>query len=306
MRTENRQTVAAVVVTYNRKDLLRECLNGILAQTRPVDAIYVIDNASTDGTERMIAEEYAHKVIHVRMPENTGSSGGFHYGMKLAHEAEYDWIWVMDDDTRPLTETLTHLLAACLSDPTVVGVGPVKHSPDGEFWIGESVVDEERQEVCRPRPESYLSPAFAVDYVTFPGLLIRGRAVQQAGLPRAELFLWLDDSEYCCRLHRAGRLVIAPAAVVVHPRPEAFCPAALPPSSYWKHYYGHRNLIYLRSALKPPRSLSGLLYSTVRQALAIVIKRDHKAWRLRVLVTATLDGLKGRLGKGPAWLLEHA
>jgi rhamnopyranosyl-N-acetylglucosaminyl-diphospho-decaprenol beta-1,3/1,4-galactofuranosyltransferase len=65
--SENKhETVAAVVVTYNRKELLRQCLGGILAQTRPVDAIYVVDNASTDGTDQMIAAEYADRVIYER------------------------------------------------------------------------------------------------------------------------------------------------------------------------------------------------------------------------------------------------
>ena len=49
-------TVCAVVVTYNRKNLLLECLEAIRKQTRPVDAIYIIDNASTDGTPEVLKE----------------------------------------------------------------------------------------------------------------------------------------------------------------------------------------------------------------------------------------------------------
>lgn len=98
-------TVCAVVVTYNRKNLLLECLEAIRRQTRPVDAIYIIDNASTDGTPEVLKEngyipelppfnlsepyEIEHKisnlvdgnpinVFYVRMYENTGSAGGFY------------------------------------------------------------------------------------------------------------------------------------------------------------------------------------------------------------------------------------
>jgi|YelNatPaOPRAMG01_1025707.scaffolds.fasta_scaffold60829_1 rhamnopyranosyl-N-acetylglucosaminyl-diphospho-decaprenol beta-1,3/1,4-galactofuranosyltransferase len=98
MSEDKHETVAAVVVTYNRKDLLRQCLDGILRQTRPVDAIYVVDNASTDGTGQMIAAEYADRVIYERLPENTGGAGGFHHGMKRPYEDGHDWIWVIDDD----------------------------------------------------------------------------------------------------------------------------------------------------------------------------------------------------------------
>lgn len=87
--------VAAVVVTYNRKELLRECLQALLNQTRPLDEIIVVDNASTDGTDQMIPEEFP-QITHVRLPENIGGAGGFHEGMKLAYEKGHDWIWVMD------------------------------------------------------------------------------------------------------------------------------------------------------------------------------------------------------------------
>ena len=49
--------VAAVVVTYNRKELLMECLEALLRQTRPLQAIYIIDNASTDGTPELLHRE---------------------------------------------------------------------------------------------------------------------------------------------------------------------------------------------------------------------------------------------------------
>ena len=46
--------VSAVVVTFNRKELLIECLEALRRQTRPLDALYIIDNASTDGTEELL------------------------------------------------------------------------------------------------------------------------------------------------------------------------------------------------------------------------------------------------------------
>ncbi|MCD6105633.1 MAG: glycosyltransferase, partial [Thermosipho sp. (in: Bacteria)] len=48
IKQDKKETVCAVVVTYNRKELLLECLEALRKQTRPLDAIYLIDNASTD------------------------------------------------------------------------------------------------------------------------------------------------------------------------------------------------------------------------------------------------------------------
>ncbi len=128
--------IAAVVVTYNRKDLLGQCLDSLLRQSRPLDALYIIDNHSTDGTcDFLIGRGLitpvagpsdtpvetirpipapsgvrpALEVHYLRMPENTGGAGGFCEGMKRAVEAGFDWLWLMDDDLLTDPEALTVL-----------------------------------------------------------------------------------------------------------------------------------------------------------------------------------------------------
>jgi len=82
----NEETVAAVVITFQRRDMLRRTLEGLRAQERPVDEIVVIDNGTTDGTAAMLAEEFP-DVTHLRMEENIGPAGalevGFGYGLNL-------------------------------------------------------------------------------------------------------------------------------------------------------------------------------------------------------------------------------
>jgi rhamnopyranosyl-N-acetylglucosaminyl-diphospho-decaprenol beta-1,3/1,4-galactofuranosyltransferase len=144
---QNRQTIAAVVVTYNRKDLLGQCLDSLLGQSHPLDAIYVIDNHSTDGTcdylrardlitpiecsgnepvetvkgvtmggianASGVDDGSVHRrleVRYVRMPENTGGAGGFHEGMRRASAAGFDWLWLMDDDLLTAPDALEALV----------------------------------------------------------------------------------------------------------------------------------------------------------------------------------------------------
>lgn len=133
----NHEKIAAVVVTYNRKDLLGECLDALLKQTYSLNAVYVIDNGSTDGTDVYLLERglirpasdgaglppqttrtvgvpgFADRhldVHYVRMPENTGGAGGFHEGIKRAVEAGSHWLWVMDDDLLPSADALERLV----------------------------------------------------------------------------------------------------------------------------------------------------------------------------------------------------
>ncbi len=137
MTDTRRDKTAAVVVTYNRKELLGECLDALLRQTYPLDAIYVVDNCSADGTydyllgKDLIAPavdsgrqpcETVKAVVpplfpdrrvsvhYVRMPENTGGAGGFHEGVKRGCDGGFDWLWLMDDDLLVSPEALEVLV----------------------------------------------------------------------------------------------------------------------------------------------------------------------------------------------------
>lgn len=127
---------AAIVVTFNRKQLLIRCLTAIQNQTKSVDAIYIIDNCSTDGTEWFLKENGYIKesppniatatwrtekevlsinnssihIYYVRMNENVGGAGGFYEGIKSAYRDGYYWLWLMDDDTMPNEQALEKLI----------------------------------------------------------------------------------------------------------------------------------------------------------------------------------------------------
>ncbi len=135
--SQTQEKIAAVVVTYNRRDQLGQCLDSLLGQSHPLDALYIIDNHSTDGTydalrqRNLIAPvepsdaDPVEAVRRVRvpgapgrdlevhylgMPENTGGAGGFHEGVKRAVAAGFDWLWLMDDDLWTASDALEVLL----------------------------------------------------------------------------------------------------------------------------------------------------------------------------------------------------
>ena len=89
--------ILSVIVTYNRKDLLKRCLVALRSQTRSPDKILVINNSSTDGTDLMLTE----MGINFITQPNLGSAGGWHAGIKYAIENNFDACWLMDDDGYP-------------------------------------------------------------------------------------------------------------------------------------------------------------------------------------------------------------
>ena len=189
--------VAAVVVTYNRKDLLVRCLAALERQTRPPAAILVVDNASTDGTEEHLQASGAGATVplrYVRLGRNGGGAEGFHYGVKLAVGEESDWLWLMDDDCIPAPDALERLLGSTrAADPATAVLAPVVREPGGR------ALPINRGQV-RPRwlfaplvgagPEAHEPGAETeIGFCSFVGPLVRTEAARAIGLPMREMFI---------------------------------------------------------------------------------------------------------------------
>ena len=101
------EKTAAIVVTFNRKELLTRNIKMLLKQKAALDAILIIDNASTDGTREFVEKNNIisnDSINYIRLDENLGGAGGFYEGVKIGYELGYDWLWLMDDDGRPYDE----------------------------------------------------------------------------------------------------------------------------------------------------------------------------------------------------------
>jgi rhamnopyranosyl-N-acetylglucosaminyl-diphospho-decaprenol beta-1,3/1,4-galactofuranosyltransferase len=103
--------IVALVVTRDRRILLGEALTAIRSQTRPPDAVVVVDNASADGTAAMVRARFPETDL-LALPANTGGAGGFAIGLAHALDLGAGAVWLMDDDTLPEPGALAALLAA--------------------------------------------------------------------------------------------------------------------------------------------------------------------------------------------------
>ena len=209
-------TVVAVVVTYNRKDLLAECLRMLTQQTRVPHSIVVVDNASTDDTVAFVRENFP-KVDMVSLSRNTGGAGGFSAGLAHAidrHDA--DLVWAMDDDTIPTSTALAELLATRAAyGPELALVASRVVWTNGE----EQPRNIPRDPFGRSREERRTARRAGgrpIRTASFVSLLIDAAAVREYGLPTADFFIWNDDFEFTARILRHRKGIYAPRAVVVH------------------------------------------------------------------------------------------
>ena len=299
------ETVAAVVVTYNRSRLLLECLDALLRQTRPPDRIILVDNASNDGTlDALEAGGYLKQptIDLVRLNRNTGGAGGFHEGLKRAMELGVDWMWIMDDDAEPYPDALEIMMPA-FARSGIGGVANLTLGLDGKPQL------EHRGwlRLCGLTPRAHqaidgsrLDGEMEISFASFVGLAVHRSAVEQVGLPRRELFIKGDDLEYCLRLERLGPIILVPASKIRHKdgvaagyqtrRRFGMSSARVPIEKLWLNYFSLRNLIWMRRQRCGP--VAALLYSIrqyARAVLGILVFDSERLVRLRFYYCAISD-----------------
>jgi GT2 family glycosyltransferase len=237
-------TVAVVIVTYNRADVLVGCLDGLAAQTSPPDAVYVVDNASTDHT-REVLEGRADLPLHViHSEENLGGAGGFHLGVGRAHEAGYDRIWLMDDDVVAAPECLEVMLAH--PGPALMAVredrqGRIVEKSALEFDLANPfAIRPKRASVDdRWQVRSEMPAEVVLENVAFEGFMVHRRVIDAIGLPDPSYFIFYDDCDFAIRARRAGFTILGLRDAVLVRQLDFDQQHAL---DTWKGFYMYRNL----------------------------------------------------------------
>lgn len=238
------ETVAVVMVTYNRADLLARSLAALVAQTRPPDAVIVVDNASTDHTTDVLDAATNPGLQRIHLQDNTGGAGGFHAGMSAAHEQGFDRIWLMDDDVLADPDCLEVLLRHDL--PCLMAV---REDREGRL-VEKSAVRFDLRNPARLKPKSAsvestyrrrdaMPELVELQVVAFEGFLVHRRVVDAIGLPDPTFFIFYDDAEYAIRARRAGFAIYAVRDARLVRMLDFDQQLAL---GSWKGFYMYRNL----------------------------------------------------------------
>lgn len=237
--------IIAVVVTYNRRELLKRNIACLRLNT-PVSSIVVVNNGSTDGTGAWLDEQEGLTVIH---QENVGGSGGFYRGIQYAYQAGADWIWCMDDDVFPRPDCMEYLLP--YTHEPGVGILAPRRLMAGQIFTN----DFQKVNLSNPFASMYqqklkkqvVNGPVDICGTAFEGLCISRKAVAEIGLPNKELFIFCDDTDYCLRAVLAGfRILYIPSALMDK---EKFFSndnwEERNRKKKWKRFYQVRNSTYL-------------------------------------------------------------
>ena len=196
--------MVAVVVTWNRRELLEEALAALGAQSHVLEQVVVVDNASTDGTDGLLSGRTDLDVV--RLATNTGGAGGFAVGIERALTHEPELVWLLDDDTIPTPDAARELVRVWQEYDDPAGRPPVVLASKVVWTDGrDHPMNTPRQKPGASRAE--VASAARLDSIpirsaSFVSIMCDAGAVRERGLPIADYFLWNDDFEYSTRLIR--------------------------------------------------------------------------------------------------------
>lgn len=299
----------AVVVTFNRLNLLQRTIPSVLAN-HGVDTLIVVNNGSTDGTDKWLRSILPTTPrLRVINQDNVGGSGGFNTGIREAASLGPDWVWCMDDDVFPHPDCLEKMLDAATADPSVGMISP-RRLVDGQVFSTEFC----RFNFSNPLASTYQdklarkTPPTAPTYIAgaaFEGLCIRADVISNIGLPRPDLFIFCDDTDYCYRAHLAGyNILYVPDALMDKQRFFSDDSWALRnQKKKWKRFYQVRNSAFLNHSYGrnvAVRYLRGFNNVAGYILTALLTAPFSKAWAysdIPRLWHAYTDGLRHRLGK---------
>lgn len=280
--------VAAVVVTYNRCTLLKENIEKLLSQTAPLD-ILIVDNNSTDGTREALENYIANnKIQYFNTGANLGGAGGFQYGINKAAQANYEYIWIMDDDCMPETDALQKLQEA---DSKLQGNYGFLSSK--VLWKDGSIctMNVQRRTLTKP-VKKFDKQLIPVVMASFVSLFIKSSVVIEFGLPIKEFFIWTDDWEYTRRISKKLPCYVVSDSIVVH-KSNSNIGANISNDSLdrldrYKYLYRNDVYLYRREGFK------GFCYEFIRLTahfLRILLKaKNNRCKRIKMLVSGTKEG----------------
>lgn len=300
--------VVVITVTYNSSESLRKTIQAVLRQTIDIDKIVIADNCSNFENKQKLREieSLSDKIEILWLESNTGGAGGFYMGMKYALENfSPKWYWLMDDDAYPDDKCLETLIEYSKKLNNVGFVAPIIWGIDNKSYQLYHPRKKAKGLVYKFKPVADTFEALVdvqqIDVDAFVGPLISCDAVKACGLPRPELFIEGDDTDYTFRITRKYYGYLIKKAKMNHR--DITNQGEIHPKSWWKNYYWYRNtMLFQLQNLKGISRLLGILYVLAWGIKSkIQMYRDsryekYRKFRWNIMKRGLIDGLKRNSG----------
>lgn len=249
-----RPPVWVIVLNWNGREVIEECLDSLLAMDYPDFKVMVVDNASTDGSAEAVAADYP-QVTLLRMRENALYAGGNNAGVESALSLGAEAVMLVNNDTVAHRDLLGRLAEALFGDPRAGVAGPkifYHDAPDVIWSAGGKVIVPlglvHHMGIRRADSGRY-STLREVDYLTGCCLLVRAEAFRAVGPLDTSYAIYGEDVDWCLRARRKGwKSLFVPEAHLWHKVSHSSGGGLTPFKAYYKM---RSNVLIFRRFARP-------------------------------------------------------
>lgn len=285
---------AVLVVTYNRREILKENIEAIRNQTYETFDCIICDNASTDGTEAMVKQQMGQdfRIQYYNTGENLGGAGGFSYGLKQIANKDYEYCWMMDDDSVPERDALERLIEAAelLGKENFSFLASTVLWTDGtpckmnQYSIETNVYDNLKA------TQNGLLP---IERCSFVGCFVNLKYTRKFGLPIKEFFIYGDDTEYTLRLSKWQNAYMCSQSIITH-KMEAnvrIGVAEAPQERLSRYIHEYRNRIYIYRKHQKYSWLK-IVIKYVKEVMKVIVRsKGEKKERVLIILKGFWKGI---------------
>lgn len=295
------KTIGIVICNFNKKDYVISCIQSVLESNKTDFDIYVVDNASSDGSAQAIKETYKNKVTLLENTENLGGSGGFNTGLREALKKDYKYLVCLDNDVLLDENAIDSLYNFLEEHPEVGMVGSRVYHMEMPDTVQQFGLNIDFDNYCletlyeNHKEDGTIPEVVYCDAVATCSMMVRTSVVREIGVMPEANFIYWDDIEWGYLCNKAGyKVAVYGASKALH------CMGAKKVSeSTFPTYYMWRNWIRFFMKYTPENMLESMSLVFLKEifyaTFECAYKGEHKL--KETILYAYRDALGKERGK---------
>lgn len=204
-----------IILNYNGKDLIKNCLESVFHSDYCNFEAVVVDNDSKDGSFE-IAKKAFPRFHFIKNEKNVGFSSGNNIGIRFALEKMTDYIFLLNNDALLEKDTLTKLVEKAESENIGIS-GPLVYNQKGKIWFSGGKIKWFSMRTIHENKLPEIHGPYNTDYVSGCAMLIKKEVFKKTGLFSEDYFLYYEDADFCLRAQKNGfKCMVTPNTKVTH------------------------------------------------------------------------------------------
>lgn len=211
----DKNETAVIICNYNGGEDTVKCIEAVIHSKDIKCDIYVVDNASTDGSADRIGRQFGKKVTILQNAENLGGSGGFGRGLRMAVDEGYPYIMMLDNDAYVDRDTIKKLHRYLEENPSVgiAGAKIMMSDDPGRIMDYAKTIDFEafidRSKWCGKLDSEETQEPRECDFAAATAAMVRREVLLKCGGMDEAHFIYYDDIELGYRIKQSGYKVVS-------------------------------------------------------------------------------------------------